>query len=146
MENEKTLIHDFDFGLISDYFERLERQGHGSAESTIRALSFIDSISNEVKIADLGCGTGGQTMILAQNTKSTIIGLDICPDFIEKFNKNAEKLGLQSRVKGIIGSMDDLPFQNEEFDIIWCEGAMGIIGFEKALNYSIFCLTAFISN
>ena len=95
MENEKTLIHDFDLNLICDYFGRLERQGPGSPESTIRALSFIDNFSNELNIADFACGTGGQTMILAQNTKGTITGLDLSPDFIEKFNTNAEKLGLQ---------------------------------------------------
>ena len=41
MENEATLIHDFDSNLICDYFGRLERQGPGSPESTIRALSLL---------------------------------------------------------------------------------------------------------
>mgnify|MGYP001254033428 FL=1 len=135
MENKEPLIHDFDLNLICDYFGGLERQGPGSSESTIRALSFIDNLSCESEIADLACGTGGQTMILAQNTKGTITGLDIFPDFIGKFNTNAEKLGLQNRVKGIVGSMDNLPFQNEEFDVIWSEGAIANIGFEKGLNY-----------
>ena len=135
MKNERILIHDFDLNLICDYFGRLERQGPGSIESTIRALSFIDNFSNELKIADLACGTGGQTITLAQNTKGTITGLDISPDFIEKFNTNAKKLCLQNRVKGIVGSMDNLPFQNEEFDVIWSEGAIANIGFEKGLNY-----------
>ena len=131
MKNERILIHDFDSNLICDYFGRLERQGPGSIESTIRALSFIDNFSNELKIADLACGTGGQTITLAQNTKGTITGLDISPDYIEKFNTNAKKLCLQNRVKGIVGSMDNLPFQNEEFDVVWSEGAIANIGFEK---------------
>lgn len=135
MENEGTIIHDFNLNLICNYFGRLERQGPGSPESTIRALSFIDNLSNELEIADLGCGTGGQTMTLAKHTKGTITGLDIFPDFIKKFNTNAEKLGLQNRVKGIVGSMDNLPFQKEKFDVIWSEGAIANIGFEKGLNY-----------
>ncbi|HRS07050.1 MAG TPA: class I SAM-dependent methyltransferase [Candidatus Ratteibacteria bacterium] len=135
MKNEKTLIHNFDSNLISDYFGRLERQGPGSPESTIKALGFIDNLSNELKIVDLGCGTGGQTMILAQNTKGTIIGLDVSRDFIEKFNANAKNLGLQDKVTGIVGSMDNLPFQNEEFDVIWSEGSIASIGFETGLNY-----------
>jgi len=89
MENEKPTIHEFDFNLISEYFIELDRQGPGSPESTIRALSFIDNSSNELNIADFACGTGGQTMILAQNTKGTITGLDICSDYIVKFNANA---------------------------------------------------------
>ncbi len=135
MENDQTSVHDFDFNLICEYFIELDRQGPGSHEATIKALSFIDNLSNESKIADLGCGTGGQTMILAQNIKGNITGLDIFPDFIKKFNYNVEELGLQNRVKGIVGSMDSLPFQNEEFDVIWSEGAIANIGFEKGLKY-----------
>ena len=135
MEKKETLIHDFDSNLICDYFGRLERQGPGSPESSIRALSFIDNFSNKLKIADFACGTGGQTMILAQNTKGTITGIDISPDYIGNFNTNAEKLNFQNRVKGIVGSMDNLPFQNNEFDVIWSEGAIANIGFEKGLNY-----------
>ena len=30
--------------------------------------------------------------------------------------------------------MDNLPFQEEELDLIWCEGAIYNIGFEKGLN------------
>ncbi len=135
MANDEILIHDFDPDLICDYFGRLERQGPGSPESTVRALSFIDDLSNELKIADIACGTGGQTMVLAQNTRGTITGVDICPDFIEKFNVNAQKFGFRDRVKGVVGSMDNLPFQNEELDVIWSEGAIANIGFEKGLNY-----------
>jgi len=31
--------------------------------------------------------------------------------------------------------MDNLPFQNDEFDLIWSEGAIANIGFEKGLNH-----------
>jgi ubiquinone/menaquinone biosynthesis C-methylase UbiE len=37
-------------------------------------------------------------------------------------------------VKGIVGSMDNLPFQSEELDLIWSEGAIYNIGFERGLN------------
>ncbi len=37
-------------------------------------------------------------------------------------------------MKGIVGSMDDLPFQPQEYDVIWCEGAIYNIGFERGLK------------
>ena len=132
---EDRTIHEFEFNLINEFFTELERQGPGSPEETIRALSFIDNLSDKTKIADLGCGTGFQTMVLAQNTKATITALDLYAGSIDNLNATAKKLGLQNRVKGIVGSMDDLPFQNNEFDIIWSEGAIANIGFEKGLNY-----------
>lgn len=83
---------------------------------------------------DIGCGTGGQTMVLAQHTSGIIRGVDLFPNFINLFNANAVLLNLQDRVKGLIGSMDKLPFQQEEFDLIWSEGAIYNIGFERGLN------------
>lgn len=127
-------INEFDFNLICEYFIGTERQGPGSEEITIKALSFIDNLSDKSCIADLGCGTGGQTMTLAQHTRSQITGLDLFPDFITSFNQNAERLNLQDRIKGFVGSMDNLPFQNEELDLIWSEGAIYNIGFERGLN------------
>ncbi|WP_037588497.1 class I SAM-dependent methyltransferase [Stenoxybacter acetivorans] len=128
-------VQALDFALINEYFVEMERQGPGSSESTIKALSFIGNLSNESKIADLGCGTGCQTMVLAKNIKGTITALDLFPGSIEKLNATASKMGLQDRVKGIVGSMDNLPFQSDEFDLIWSEGAIANIGFEKGLNH-----------
>ncbi len=134
MGNENKSIHEFDFNLICEYFSVLERQGPGSPEVTIKALSFIDNLSNDSHIADIGCGTGGQTMVLAQNAPGHITGIDLFPVFIDLFNSDAVKLNLQDRIKGVVGSMDNLPFHNEELDLIWSEGAIYNIGFERGLN------------
>lgn len=75
-------IHAFDYNLICDYFLNTERQGPGSPEITLKALSFIDNLTDESLVADIGCGTGGQTMILAGAVQGQITGLDLCPDFI----------------------------------------------------------------
>lgn len=135
MSYENKTIHDFDFSLICEYFSNVERQGPGSPEVTLKALSFIDNLTEESRIADLGCGTGGQTMTLAQNAPGQVTGLDLFPDFISIFNRNARKLGLSGRVKGVIGSMVELlPFEQESLDLIWSEGAIYNIGFERGLN------------
>ncbi|MBN2349513.1 MAG: methyltransferase domain-containing protein [Bacteroidales bacterium] len=134
MSNEIKSIHEFDFNLICEYFSSLKRQGPGSPEVTIKALSFIDNLTNKSRIADIGCGTGDQTMVLAQHAPGRITGIDLFPSFVNLFNTNARKLNLQDRIKGIVGSMDNLPFQNEELDLIWSEGAIYNIGFERGLN------------
>lgn len=134
MSKENKSIHEFDFNLICEYYSQLERQGPGSPEVTVKALSFIDNLKHESLIADIGCGTGGQTMILAQNVPGYITGIDLFPAFIDLFNSNAGKLNLQKRTKGVVGSMDKLPFQKEELDLIWSEGAIYNIGFERGLK------------
>lgn len=135
MSNEIKTIHEFDFSLICEYFSNVERQGPGSPEITLKALSFIDNLTPQSCIADLGCGTGGQTMTLAQSAPSLVTGLDLFPDFINIFNRNAHTLGLADRVKGMVGSMTEaLPFEKESLDLIWSEGAIYNIGFERGLN------------
>ncbi|MDR2915894.1 MAG: class I SAM-dependent methyltransferase [Tannerella sp.] len=134
MSDKNKTIHEFDFSLICEYFSNVERQGPGSPEATIKALDFIDNLTPQSRIADLGCGTGGQTMTLAQNAPGQVTGLDLFSDFISIFNRNAHALGLSDRVKGIAGSMDHLPFEKESLDLIWSEGAIYNIGFERGLK------------
>ena len=134
MSNENNAIHGFDVNLICDFFLNTERQGPGSPEATLKALSFIDNLTDESLIVDLGCGTGGQTMTLARHAPGRITGLDFFPGFIDRFNADARRLHLADRVKGVVGSMDALPFRAGELDLIWSEGAIYNIGFEKGLT------------
>lgn len=135
MSNENKTISQFELKLIYEYFSHLQRQGPGSPEATLKALSFIDNLTDQSRIADIGCGTGGQTLVLAQHAPGQITGLDLFPDFITLFNRNAARLGLQERVKGRVGSMEEaLPFEKTSLDLIWSEGAIYNIGFEQGLR------------
>jgi len=134
MSKENISIHEFDFELICEYFASIERQGPGSPEVTLKALSFIENLTEQSRIVDIGCGTGGQTMVLSQHAPGHITGIDLFPTFIELLNQNATKLNLQKRVKGVVTSMENLSFQKEELDLIWSEGAIYNIGFERGLN------------
>ena len=134
MEPEYKTIYEFDDNLIFDYFVNLERQGPGSPDMTIKALSFIDNLNEKPHIADIGCGTGGQTLVLAKHTTGSIIGIDSSPTFIDKFKYNVNKNNFQNRIKGIVESMDNLSFKKEELDMIWSEGAIYNIGFERGLK------------
>ena len=134
MDQENKSVHDFETNLICEYYSNFERQGPGCSDITKKALSFIDELDKFTLIADIGCGTGGQTIILAQNTSANILGIDNSPIMIEKFNQNIINGKLQDRVKGLVGSMDNLTFQNEELDMILSEGAIYNIGFERGLN------------
>lgn len=134
MSKENNSIHTFDVNIIVDYFSNTERQGPGSPEITCKALSFIDNLTDESQIADIGCGTGGQTMIMAQQAPGKITGIDLFPKFIDLFNRNVVRFNLQDRVSGTVASMDNLPFQKEAFDLIWSEGAIYNIGFERGLK------------
>ena len=71
--------------------------------------------------------------MFAQNISGTIVGVDLFSDFIKILNENAGKDNFQDRVSGVVGSMEDLSFEKEEFDLIWSESAIDNIGFERGL-------------
>lgn len=121
--------------LIVDFHKDAHRQGPGSKEETIKALGLTGIAQKEdLKIADIGCGTGSHTVILAENTNAQMVGVDLFPEFLDKLNLKAKKLGLQDRITTLATSMDDLPFDNDEFDIIWSEGAIYNVGFEAGVK------------
>ncbi len=121
--------------LLVDFYKNTERQGPGSSLETIKALDFMNiSKDQKLKIADIGCGSGGQTITLAQNIEGQITAVDLFPDFLDELNLKAEKLGFQERINTVEKSMEDLPFGNDELDIIWSEGAIYNIGFEAGIK------------
>lgn len=112
------------------------RQGPGSEEATNLAIALAKIDKEKVyKIADIGCGTGAQTMSLAKALKGDIIAVDLFDEFLEKLKENSKKENITAHVKTLSASMDKLPFEKEEFDIIWSEGAVYNIGFKNGINY-----------
>lgn len=125
-----------DLELLIDFHLNAGRQGPGSDADTLRALSFIDrEPGRPLTVADIGCGSGAQTMALARNLEGHITAVDLFPAFLEKLKERAERLGLGGKISVLEGSMDDLPFGEEEFDIIWSEGAVYNMGFEAGISY-----------
>ena len=126
--------------LIIDLHKDAERQGPGSSVETKKALDFIgfDKTAN-LQIADIGCGSGSQTMVLAENTNGHITAIDLFPEFLERLKEKAQERGFGNRIETMKKSMDDLPFHEEKFDVIWSEGAIYNMGFENGIqNWSKF--------
>lgn len=120
---------------LIDFHKDADRQGPGSKEDTLKALNFLDiDKTRPLRIADIGCGSGAQTIVLAQNLNAQITAVDLFSEFLEKLDTLAQNLGLQDKIITLQKSMDDLPFDKEEFDIIWSEGAIYLIGFEDGIK------------
>lgn len=133
-DNSKTIV-DFDFSLIADFFARLNRQGPGSADVTKRALSFIENLADVKEMVDLGCGTGTQTLTLAENTNAHITAIDLIPEMIEVFDGRIKSAGLEDRISTIVGSMGESPFEENSLDLVWAEGSIYAIGYDYGLQY-----------
>lgn len=133
MDNNHS-INEFDFNLICEYFSSTHRQGPGSEECTLKALSFIDGLHQMKHIADIGCGTGASTLTLAQHTTACITAVDLFPKFLEHLNAEAQRAGLGHRIQTMAADMNSLPFDKESMDLIWSEGAIYNMGFRQGLT------------
>ncbi len=122
-----------EFELLVNFHKNNERQGPGSEEVTKKALQLIGK-KDFRHIVDIGCGTGGQTLTLVKHLTGHITAVDLFTEFLAKLKARVIEDGLQSRITTRQASMEDLPFEAESFDLIWSEGAIYIMGFEKGVK------------
>lgn len=121
--------------LLIDFHKNAARQGPGSDADTLLAVS-ISRLDKEqpLRIADIGCGTGAQTLALARHTNWHITGIDLFPEFLQPLREQSQQAGLSAQVSPLEASMDALEKQGEGWDAIWSEGAIYNIGFRKGLQ------------
>jgi ubiquinone/menaquinone biosynthesis C-methylase UbiE len=100
---------------------------------TQKAFEVIPHIDNP-RILDIGCGSGIPTLELARLSQGKITGIDINQSELDKFVKNIEKVEISDRVQVLNHSMFDMDFPDSYFDIIWSEGSIYAVGFEKGLR------------
>lgn len=128
-------MNDRSFQFFLQFHQGIPRQGPGTPEATADAFRRIQALlPPSPTILDLGCGSGGQTLTLANLTVGTILAVDIYPGFIEELRRHLGQRGLVDRVTAQVGDMKALGFSPESFDLIWCEGAMFVLGFEQGLR------------
>ena len=112
--------------------------GLGEASSiglsfTRKAFQMLPKLDSP-RIIDIGCGQGRATLELARLSDGQVVGLDIDQAALEVLSRKIEEEGLTEHVQAVRGSMFALDFPDESFDLVWSEGALNIIGFEKGLR------------
>jgi len=119
--------------LLSQIRLNILEAANGRIKYTRKAFQILPKLDSP-RILDIGCGQGGPTLELARLSQGEIIGIDINQTSLDRFAKKIEKAGLSGCVKIVNCSMFDMDFPDESFDIIWSEGSIFIIGFERGLK------------
>lgn len=124
-----------EMALLADLHRRQDRQGPGGDDQTRLALTLSGLIGQRnLRIADMGCGTGASTLILAQELDAVIDAVDFLPPFLEELMRRAEQQGVADRIRPVAASMDEPPFEEGSLDAIWAEGAIYNLGFEAGVR------------
>ncbi len=121
--------------LLIDLHIGHHRQGPGSDEDALKALNMTGLDDKmKLKIADIGCGTGAGTLLLADKLNAEIYAVDFLKPFLDEMMLRANKSGVAEKIKPLAKSMDELDFAVEELDLLWSEGAIYNIGFENGIR------------
>lgn len=111
-----------------------DRQGPGGEAETRMAIALSGlQDARALKVADIGCGSGASTLVLAQELDAAITAVDLFPEFLERLTARAGRAGLADRITPHAASMDALPFADESLDAIWSEGAIYQMGFAAGI-------------
>jgi len=120
---------------LVEIYRPMVRQGPGSRETTVRAIDLADLRGGcDLRIADIGSGTGAASMDLARELTAEVVAVDFISAFLSELETRANDAGLGDSVTTCEASMVDMPFAAAEFDCLWSEGAIYNMGFAEGVQ------------
>ncbi len=119
----------------------LPRLGPGEDESTLRALRTIlakrgatRESGGGLRVLDIGCGNGPQSLALARAVEGTIVAVDNHRPFLDELERRARAENLVATIETRLKDMNDLGDEDGLFDLVWAEGSLFITGFREGLR------------
>jgi SAM-dependent methyltransferase len=119
--------------LFFEIHRDMPRQGPGRNRYTRQAYELLPPLERP-RILDIGCGPGQPTMELARLSGGKVVGIDIYQQYLDQLQEAIDTAGVGDRVRAVNCSMFDIDFPDGSFDVVWAEGSIFIIGFERGLR------------
>ncbi|WP_053756048.1 bifunctional class I SAM-dependent methyltransferase/N-acetyltransferase [Streptomyces sp. AS58] len=126
--------HDAVTEAFFNLHDGLPRQGPGSDATTRRLPAAAGPLPEHPRVLDAGCGPGRFALLLAEEAGAHVTAVDLHQPFLGSLTAEASRRGLADRVTVLNRSMDQLPFPDHSFDVVWAEGSVYNIGFDTALR------------
>ena len=84
-------------------------------------LDRLEPGNSPPRVLDVGGGFGGPARVLAASYGCVVTTIDLTPSYVEVARVLTAKVGLQDRVQHLVGDALDLPFDDDEFDVVWTQ-------------------------
>ena len=121
----------------------LPRLGPGDEASTLRALRTLypaaprqtrGNLPSKLRVLDIGCGNGAQTLVLAEHLDGEILAVDNHQPYLDELDRRARAAGIAEKIRTRRMDMRDLANDQGPYDLIWSEGALFVMGFREGLK------------
>ena len=93
-------------------------QFHIGGVQAARDVAVGAGIGASTMVLDIGSGLGGPARLFAHHFGAQVVGVDLTPEFVEAATSLTERAGLAEQVAFVQGSALDLPFAEDEFDVV----------------------------
>lgn len=97
----------------------------GSLEATKKLLALC-GIDQAEQVLDVGCGAGATPVFIAREYGCRVFGVDFKARMVERANEAAARAGVSNLVECRVGDAQDLPFENDLFDIVITESVTAL--------------------
>lgn len=116
---------DVDFADMADLLDLDAEVLHGYLSDAVGWVHDQAAGHARRRILDLGCGTGGAALALAQRLAAAdVIAMDISADLLDRVRSKAESLGLADRVHPVEADLDRPWPVIDPVDIAWSSMAL----------------------
>lgn len=123
-----------EIAALIELHQGLDRQGPGSTEFSRQILASLPTLREAPRIADLGCGSGVASLLLAEWFDAPVKAVDLSRLFLDQLEARAAERRLTRLVQVQEANIGALDWPAQSLDLIWSEGAAYNLTFPGALN------------
>ena len=135
--NQNIENHYLKEGLYEDIIKRLTEQNidlndvkrtdiAGADEFHVRGAAVSKELANSIDlqgaaVLDVGCGLGGPCRMLADEHGCRTTGIDLSNEYIKTATELSKLVKLNDKTTFRQGDAANLPFDNNNFDVVWTQ-------------------------
>jgi ubiquinone/menaquinone biosynthesis C-methylase UbiE len=125
MEQKNQIIKTYRDKNVTENFDK-ERNKYSfqkykhKIESNFLKRTLEQIPSKKIKILDVACGTGRMLQeVFSIGKEIEYIGFDSSEEMTKHLKEKSKKIGIENKVKIELGDASNLPFHDEEFDVVY---------------------------
>ena len=112
---------DIHIGIYESEDEPIRAASRRTVE---RVASRLNGLGPESRVLDIGAGYGGSARFLAQSYGCRVVALNLSDVENERNRALNEQRGLEHAIEVVEGSFEDVPYEDDSFDVVWSQDAI----------------------
>lgn len=125
MRSDRKLSPDVIYEMVAKVGFR--KHFHLGGFEATRELVELCQIDRNKHVLDIGCGSGRTACYIAKRYGCKVLGVDLLQGMVTRSNERARREDVKDRVEFQVGDAQELPFQNELFDVVIGEFITGLL-------------------